>query len=292
MFPENVGFPILAPGEVNAFQLDFHYYNPDLKENLVDNSGVRVYYTDQPLQHKAALYLGADAFILLRGSPYIGSGGIGEHTFTTPSTCTSQALLGGPPVTVFQEQVHMHASGATGRTEVIRNGQVVHRAGVDYFEFLQQGNHAFEQEPYSIESGDQLRTVCTYDNRNGKSTGDFGIKSEDEMCFSVFYYYPRKTILAGVFPWLTNYGLPLPGCEVEYNFRPLESDEDLERSFGVSQARECPVLEDEEGDDGFDSGSATVDGPEDEGKGSGSRHSFSILPESAILALLGVSLTY
>lgn len=53
VFPDNVGLPV---GEGSRFLiLQMHYYNPNLDEGVVDNSGVKIYYTTEPKEHEVGV---------------------------------------------------------------------------------------------------------------------------------------------------------------------------------------------------------------------------------------------
>lgn len=118
--------------------------------------------------------------------------------------------------------------------EVIRDGQVVHLATAETYDFSQQGGIQVQQPTYELESGDSFRTNCFYKH---ESEAKFGRASSDEMCIAFLLYYPAKKIQG--YPWFCPYipeewGMPdQTGCRGEVPIsNDLLSDEELLRTFG------------------------------------------------------------
>lgn len=190
---------------------------------------MRLYFSTEPRENDAAWLSLADPLTLLRGEPI--AEGLTEYQFTCDGSCSSFAL-GGEPVTVIAESLHMHQSGVRMTNEVIRNGEVVNRANVDVFEFDQQGTFRVPQRQYQFFPGDSFRTTCYY--RDG---GKFGLSSSEEMCIAFVLYYPAKTLNFGnfgEFPWICATGIDqLPVCSEELEVKNLFSEEELGRTFGT-----------------------------------------------------------
>jgi len=104
-----------------------------------------------------------------------------------------------------------------------------------------QGNQVIQQPEFQVNPGDSFRLFCEFD-----ATEDhvFGKGSDDEMCMSQLWYYPRKFILWGRFKWACPYDIPLPGCIGKYQ-EPLSlaSEEELGRIFGQSPDGMCGVTD-------------------------------------------------
>lgn len=45
--PDNVGIPIFEDHETTYFMFEIHYDNPELKQNIQDSSGLRLFYTEK-----------------------------------------------------------------------------------------------------------------------------------------------------------------------------------------------------------------------------------------------------
>jgi hypothetical protein len=237
LLPENVGILLgSADGGYNRITIQIHYSNPNLVENVTDNSGVIFYYSTIPREHQAAMFLTGDPYTALRGQP-VGNG-LQEHSFLCPSTCSEYALQ--QEVTVLQTTLHMHKSGIRAYNEHIRNNEVIHRADAPFFDFAQRGNQAARIEPYTVQPGDSFRTVCQYNATNNEL---FGPGSQDEMCVSFLFYYPRQSLL-DTYGWICMYDIPFPACATNHTTRSLRTVSDLERSFGtpmtlLSDAAQC-----------------------------------------------------
>ena len=84
--PDDVGFLLgNESGRFVSLELDVHYNNPDEVEGLIDDSGVRVYYTEQ----LRAMNMG----VLQLGDPYVELAGVAlpegksSQSFGCPSSC-------------------------------------------------------------------------------------------------------------------------------------------------------------------------------------------------------------
>jgi hypothetical protein len=226
--PKDVGITIGPGTPFNTIVVEIHYNNPGKVTNLVDSSGFRVYYSIQPRATEAAFMSVGDPGVQLFGEPI--ADGLTEYQFYCASDCTSLVL--DEPVTVIAESLHMHQTGVRMTNELIRSGEVVNYAGVEVFDFDQQGSFAVQQKEYQIMAGDEFRTTCYY--RDGTQ---FGAGSQEEMCMAFVLYYPSKKIDFGSFgslPWSCYYGIEqLPVCKEELQFQTLKTEDALGRRFGT-----------------------------------------------------------
>mmetsp|Transcript_54341 Transcript_54341/g.131897 ORF Transcript_54341/g.131897 Transcript_54341/m.131897 type:complete len:591 (+) Transcript_54341:425-2197(+) len=230
LLPSNVGIPMFGPNDaIQSISIQIHYNNPGEVPDQIDSSGMRLYFSTEPRENEAAWLSLADPATLLSGEPI--AEGLTEYSFSCDGSCSS-FVLGGEPVTVIAESLHMHQSGVRMTNEVIRNGEVVNTAKVDVFEFDQQGTFRVPQRQHQIQPGDSFRTTCYY--RDG---GKFGYSSSDEMCIAFMLYYPAKTLNFGnfgEFPWICTTGIDqLPICNEELQVKSLSSEEELGRTFGT-----------------------------------------------------------
>ena len=158
------------------------------------------------------------------------------HSFDCPGSCSTVA---GQTVTVVREYLHMHESGARIMNEHIRNGEVIRRASLDFWEFHQNGNAPIQQDPFVIQPGDAFKTSC-YFNGQGRV---FGLASSEEMCIAFLYYYPRVMVRIEAInleiPWMCGYNLGFDPCTTIYDSKNLTSAQDLGRNFGTSAEDVC-----------------------------------------------------
>ena len=141
-----------------------------------------------------------DPVVELEGRVVSENGGLSQHVFDCPSTCSSNSLQ--QPVTVFREHLHMHRTGASMINTHFRNGEVLREGAVEYWDFEQQGNLAVVQQPFELQPGDAFRTTCNYDASDGVV---FGLGSQDEMCVGFFYYFIICTILVHYYMYIVIY---------------------------------------------------------------------------------------
>jgi DOMON domain/Copper type II ascorbate-dependent monooxygenase, N-terminal domain len=138
VLPDNVGY-LMGPGDngkgLQSFRIQVHYNNPDLIEDIVDNGGVRVYYSLTPREHELGIMAMGDALSRLEGVPI--PAGVSQFDFVCDPSCSTLAL--DEPVTVIQEGFHMHMSGYAAAAYHIRDGDVIREAHVDFFDYDQAG---------------------------------------------------------------------------------------------------------------------------------------------------------
>eukprot|EP00980_Cylindrotheca_fusiformis_P006235 scaffold1334_cov123-Cylindrotheca_fusiformis.AAC.5 len=246
VLPEDVGVPLgEKSGGFRSYMLETHYNNPNLDEGVIDSSGVRIYYTTKTRKHDMGVLSLGDA-ILQRYGTRVGDDGpeqFYEYSYECPSSCSS---LFTQPVTVLREYLHMHKQGSRMYQEVIRDGKAIRRSNIDFFQYDQNGNQVVQQQPYQLFPGDGFKTVCYYEPKNDTM---FGLSTQEEMCASFVYYYP-KMYLFNVYPWAcfmgASSGTAFTSCDAAPSIRAL-NDTQMERMFGTSSAApdgSCPSSQD------------------------------------------------
>jgi Copper type II ascorbate-dependent monooxygenase, N-terminal domain/DOMON domain/Copper type II ascorbate-dependent monooxygenase, C-terminal domain len=172
-YPSYLGGPLGMNG-FRTFKLEVHYNNPTNTSNLVDSSGVRLYWTTKKRQYDLGVLQLGDPILSLYGEG-VGSG-VTEHSFDCPSSCTTVSVS--TPLTVVREYIHMHKTGVMGFNKLSRNGTVVHTGAAEFYDFAQQGNQAIQQPEYQILPGDSFNTRCFFD----ATDETWGLGSQNEMC--------------------------------------------------------------------------------------------------------------
>jgi Copper type II ascorbate-dependent monooxygenase, C-terminal domain len=257
LLPDKVGLQFGAADEgFNSMRLEIHYNNPGHKSGVIDNGGVVFYYTTKIRPIQASITQIGDPFVSLTGQP-VGNG-LQEHSFECPSGCSQAALQS--EVTVLSTSLHMHKSGVRAYNEQIRDGRVIRKTEVEFFDFMQQGNQVVQTASFTIKPGDSFRTVCEYNSTNGTV---FGPSSDNEMCITFMLYYPRQTI-GDRFAWVCARGYPWEVCAANHTSRSIATDMDLDRTFGSTQASrdgaqcQAPVVNGTGEDDDSGDSSATT----------------------------------
>lgn len=106
-----------------------------------------MYYSTKKRRYELGVFQIGDPFLTLYNEE-VGDG-IAEHTFDCPASCTTWAMQ--EKVTVVREHLHMHKTGMAMKSELIRNGEMMHVSRSDFF--------AFDQVRLSFCSPAHLQTV-------------------------------------------------------------------------------------------------------------------------------------
>ncbi|KAJ8300645.1 hypothetical protein KUTeg_022164 [Tegillarca granosa] len=156
-YPDNVGVSLGTSRDPSFFLMETHYDNPTLKTDIVDNSGIRIYYTPTLRQHDAGLlYAGQTATNLQIIPPF-------EDKFVSRGYCSETCLRH-----VKQKPI----------------------ASDNHYDYNYQDFRALKEER-TILPGDSLIVDCIY-NSSGKSVVTYGgLSTRDEMCIAFLMYYPR-----------------------------------------------------------------------------------------------------
>lgn len=238
--PENVGGPLgMSNMGHRSFLIEVHYNNPQLLQDVVDDSGVRFYWSRTLREFQLGTAVMGDPGTNLNGTTVGDEAGIYSHAFTCPADCSSAFFADGN-VTVLSQNLHMHATGVRIVHRHIRDGTVLTETDIDYWDFDQQGNAQVRFAPFSVQAGDEFTTKCWY-----KTDGNtqFGFESNDEMCAVFMYYYPRK-LLFGQIPWFCGYGLPLPQCATDWVTSKVDDLSSIGRSFGMALEGDTCAIDD------------------------------------------------
>ena len=247
-------------GGYKAFRLEVHYHNPHKSAGLLDQSGVRIYYSIEKRENVAGLMLLGDYMLRLRGSYTVGGiipdkdgnsnandkkgrGSGMKHSFYCPPSCFSKKRLGrSNNVTVFREVLHMHKSGERmTNIHLDSNGSIVRASEANYFDFSRGAGYGSRGNlPYQINEGDSFITTCYFASKNVT----FGSSSSQEMCQTFIWYYPQEDDLSLTCGYVdtTKRGLndtlnPI-GCEVSYDRKQVSLD--MER---LSPNEQCQPAE-------------------------------------------------
>ncbi|XP_050714988.1 uncharacterized protein LOC126997820 [Eriocheir sinensis] len=201
MFPDHAGFPIGEEhGVATYFMMEMHYDNPNLRQGVVDSSGVRIYYTENLREYDAGnLIIGhrvSPFLIIPPGQPTFMSAGFCD------STCTQQAFPKGG-VRLFQGLLHTHLLGVSLVLRQIRDGQELPTVMKDMnYDFNYQSARVLKQE-VTVLPGDTLIMECYYDSSAKRKPTFGGLGTKEEMCLAFMSYYPRVNVsICGTRPQL------------------------------------------------------------------------------------------
>ncbi|KAJ9462717.1 Tyramine beta-hydroxylase [Diplonema papillatum] len=232
VLPGNVGFYTDTLRSVNVA---IHYDNIGPDVGVVDNSGIRVFYTYTPREHSAGILQLGDPWVQDRGNLVNPDSdnpidGFSSYSYTCPSDCTNvwQTDYDTPNITVFGDMLHMHSYGVMMNTTFYSSSGADINRKAEYYNFHTQQNMLFE--PFVFQAGDSIGTTCSYKDEDEL---EFGLGSDQEMCLHFVYYYPRVAGFAGSY---CGYGSFFCGDKGVVRHGDVELEE-LGREYGPT----CPA---------------------------------------------------
>uniref|UniRef100_A0A8D0GG03 DOMON domain-containing protein n=1 Tax=Sphenodon punctatus TaxID=8508 RepID=A0A8D0GG03_SPHPU len=192
-FPDETGISVGTPLDPKYIRLEVHYSNFDLIPGLIDNSGIRLYYTPELRPYDmGVLQTGVFTFPVHFIPP-------GADDYKSYGLCNSSQFdeVNGAPVPdlhVFGYLLHTHLAGRGVKTVQYRNGEQVRFICEDrMYDFTLQETRDLKNE-IIIKPGDEILVECSFQtlDRTGITFG--GPSTLNEMCLSFLFYYPRNNI--------------------------------------------------------------------------------------------------
>jgi len=155
-FPNNLGSPLFGDNGFQAFEIEVHYNNPRLDTGIIDNSGVE---SSGQANHVTSRSVSSPPVI--PESAWMDSlSEMGSHLIHLSALPLVHPLL------VSLSQSLENTCTCTRPEPVLSTSrsvtQVIREAAVDYWEFDQNGNAAVQQDPFTIQPGDDFNTTCFY----------------------------------------------------------------------------------------------------------------------------------
>jgi len=190
--PEHTGMPLGEKfGGATYFMLETHYDNPAYHAPLVDNSGLRIRYTDQLRTYDTGMLLVGSEVNFLQFIPPK------QDLFTSIGHCTSECTKQGIPesgIRIISGVLHSHLAGRKMRLRHIRNGIELPVILEDnHYDFNFQASRVPRTETV-VYPGDQLLLECDYETSTRDMPTFGGLSTRDEMCLVFILYYPRTAL--------------------------------------------------------------------------------------------------
>ncbi|XP_063889884.1 DBH-like monooxygenase protein 1 [Scylla paramamosain] len=206
MWPEHVGIPLGKDSGLYYYVMEMHYDNPKLTEGIVDNSGLRLFYTEKLRKYDAGIMsVGHSVTPYMIVPP--------KHTWKTVGHCSGHCTNIAFPsegIKVFQLFLHAHLLGRGLTVRHIRDGRELPVISQDLnYDFNYQQGRRLPQE-VTVLPGDSFILECQYDARH-KTVPTFGGEgTQEEMCLAFLMYYPKISMSwCHSFPKLENIYRPL-----------------------------------------------------------------------------------
>ncbi|XP_066461665.1 DBH-like monooxygenase protein 1 isoform X1 [Eleutherodactylus coqui] len=190
-YPPHAGLSIGTSTDPTYVLMEVHYDNPLQQEGLIDNSGIKLYYTPQTRKYDAGV-LEAGIWVSLYHMIPPGMPAFSSEGHCTME-CLKEALNHEQPdgIHVFAVLLHAHQAGQVLRARHFRNGEEQKLLAYDNeFDFNFQEFQYLEEERIIL-PGDHLITECQYNTKSRSTMTWGGLSTRDEMCLSYLIYYPK-----------------------------------------------------------------------------------------------------
>uniref|UniRef100_A0A8C0GQE9 DOMON domain-containing protein n=1 Tax=Chelonoidis abingdonii TaxID=106734 RepID=A0A8C0GQE9_CHEAB len=192
-FPNEAAISIGTPMDPQYIRLEIHYSNFDLIPGLIDNSGIRLYYTlDLRPYDMGVLQTGVFTFPVHFIPP-------GADTYKSYGLCKSSQFneMNGTPVPdlkVFGFLLHTHLAGRGLKVVQYRKGEQVRIICEDNkYDFSLQETRDLK-EVITIKVGDEILVECNFQTLDRTEITFGGPSTLNEMCLAFLFYYPRNNI--------------------------------------------------------------------------------------------------
>nr|XP_020635575.1 DBH-like monooxygenase protein 1 isoform X1 [Pogona vitticeps] len=190
-YPPRVGLSIGTALDPQYVLMEVHYDNPSYVEGMIDNSGLRLFYTPDLRRYDAGVIEAGLWVSLFHNIPP------GMPEFMSEGHCTleclEEALNAEKPsgIHVFAVLLHAHLAGRAIRMRHFRNGDEQQLLAYDdEFDFNFQEFQYLKKERIIL-PGDNLVTECHYSTLDRLHMTWGGLSTRSEMCLSYLLYYPR-----------------------------------------------------------------------------------------------------
>ncbi|CAI5796779.1 DBH-like monooxygenase 2 [Podarcis lilfordi] len=193
MFPDETGISLGTPIDPQWIRLEVHYSNFNGIPGLIDNSGIRLYYTTELRPYDmGVLQTGFFTFPIHFLPP-------GAESFMSYGVCNTSQFddMNGVPVPdmhVFGYLLHTHLAGLGVRGVQYRNGEQLTVICEDNkYDFNLQETRGMKEEVI-FKSGDEFLVECHYQTKDRTGLTFGGPSTLNEMCLAFLFYYPRNNI--------------------------------------------------------------------------------------------------
>ncbi len=184
--PSEAGF-VWGSIDTKIVLMEMHYDNPELVENQIDNSGLKIHYTDKIRKYNMGL--------LLLGTPYrtikIPAGK--ESTVIEP-VCSQNCMnkMNEKGIYLSFVALHGHKYLKKTRLEITVDGKTDDTTfRSDSYDFNVQYMNQLNK-PMKITRSSKFKTVCDYDTSSATEMILGGEGSDNEMCLAFVGFYPKE----------------------------------------------------------------------------------------------------
>ncbi|KAM3913328.1 LOW QUALITY PROTEIN: uncharacterized protein RB166_018650 [Leptodactylus fuscus] len=192
-YPAQTGVSIGAEGDPQYVRIEIHYSNFELKEGLMDSSGIRIYYTPEIRPYDSET-LGVGIFTLPLHFIPPGSKEFRSYGLCNTSLMEEISDEPIPDLKVTSYLLHGHLTARGVRTLHYRNGTLIGSLGEDKtYDFNFQQVRSLPKE-VTIKMGDQIVVECLSSTMDKEDITFGGTSTLNEMCITFLFYYPASSI--------------------------------------------------------------------------------------------------
>lgn len=162
-FPKEAGYPLYPSNKTRYILIELHYDNPQLLTNVVDNSGIRLYYTKTLRQHELGLLMfGVDGSFQSIMVP--------AHTdeLSLTNICysnCSQKFIPDDGIYIISSLLHTHLAGRSVKTSLVRNDEII-KILFDNPNYDFNYQYIIDIEPTKVLKGDVLINECKFNTQD------------------------------------------------------------------------------------------------------------------------------
>ncbi|KAJ6646317.1 MOXD1 like 2 [Pseudolycoriella hygida] len=195
-FPLEAGYA-LDSTQSKFYMMETHYNNPlntadsskSTNRQKADNSGLRLYYTNNLRKHDAGvLSIGMDPNWRHIIPPF-------QEKVVSEGHCIEDCTRKGFPrqgISIFAVMMRTHLIGRQIKLRHIRNDEEF--PPIAYDKNIDPNYQEYRRLPSAVRTmpGDRLISECTYDSSSRDQITLGGITTREESCIVLTYYYPRQ----------------------------------------------------------------------------------------------------
>jgi hypothetical protein len=185
--PDQAGF-IWGSGVTKIVALQVHYNNDNAEVGKIDNSGMRIHFTDKLRTYNMGTATLGYFMPLISLPPK-------QSSLVLTDTCSAKCTSKIPSSGIYFSIVMLHGHQLMTKTKLkinFSNGSSDnYNIGTDNYDFGAQYIRNFDP-PLKVSANDTITTTCEYSTMSRTITTYGGHSSYDEMCFGFVSYYPAE----------------------------------------------------------------------------------------------------